>query len=36
LLGNDVEKGLIPNDLELIGRMVEDICYYNAKKYFDF
>jgi glucuronate isomerase len=36
LLGNDVENGLIPNDMQLIGQMVEDICYNNAKKYFDF
>lgn len=36
LLGNDVENGLIPNDRELLGKMVEDICYNNAKNYFDF
>jgi glucuronate isomerase len=35
LLGNDMEKGLIPYDFGMIGRMVEDICYYNAKKYFE-
>jgi len=36
LLGNDVENGLIPNDIKLIGQMVEDICYNNAKEYFNF
>lgn len=36
LLGNDVENGLIPNDRELLGQMVENICYNNAKKYFNF
>lgn len=36
LLGNDVENGLIPNDMEMVGQMVQDICYNNAKKYFDF
>lgn len=36
LLGNDVEKGLLPNDKELLGQMVEDICYNNAKNYFQF
>ncbi len=36
ILGNDVEKGLLPNDLNLLGKMVEDICYYNAKNYFLF
>jgi len=36
MLGNDVEKGLLPNDLNLLGKMVEDISYYNAKNYFSF
>jgi glucuronate isomerase len=36
LLGNDIENGLIPNDLELVGKMVENICYYNARNYFGF
>ncbi len=36
LLGNDVENGEIPNDKALLGKMVEDICYYNAKNYFNF
>jgi glucuronate isomerase len=36
LLGNDVENGEIPNDSALLGKMVEDICYYNAKNYFNF
>ena len=36
LLGNDMQAGLLPNDFDLIGRMVQDICYYNAKQYFDF
>jgi glucuronate isomerase len=36
LLGNDVENGLIPNDMKLLGQMVEDICYNNAKEYFNF
>ena len=36
LLGNDVEKGLLPNDLENLYRMVEDISYNNAKRYFKF
>jgi len=34
LLGNDVEAGLLPADMELLGQMVEDICYNNAKSYF--
>ena len=36
LLGNDVEKGLLPDDKEALYRMVEDISYYNAKNYFKF
>ena len=34
ILGGEVEKGLLPNDLKLIGQMVEDICYNNARSYF--
>lgn len=34
LLGNDVENGEIPEDLDLLGRMVENICYNNAVEYF--
>lgn len=36
MLGSDMEKGLLPEDSELIGSMVRDICYNNAKNYFDF
>jgi len=36
LLGEDVERGELPNDIELLGKMVQDICYYNAKNYFKF
>jgi glucuronate isomerase len=36
LLGNDVEKGLLPADMELLGQMVEDISYNNARRYFKF
>ena len=36
LLGNDVERGLLPDDMESLARMVEDISYYNAKNYFKF
>jgi glucuronate isomerase len=36
LIGNDVENGLIPAcEMERVNRMVEDICYYNAKQYFE-
>ncbi len=36
LLGNDVEKGEIPHDMDLLGKMVEDISFNNAKNYFNF
>ena len=36
ILGNDVENGEIPNDMELLGNMVENICFNNAKEYFNF
>jgi glucuronate isomerase len=36
LLGNDIENGEIPNDLELVGKMVENICYNNAQEFFNF
>lgn len=36
LLGNDVEKGMIPADMDLLGKMVEDISYHNARNYFGF
>lgn len=33
LLGNDVENGEIPADMDLLGKMVEDISFNNAKEY---
>jgi glucuronate isomerase len=36
LLGNEVEAGLLPNDEELIGAMINKICYDNAVRYFAF
>lgn len=35
ILGGEMEKGLIPNDMKLIGGIVRDVCYLNAKKYFN-
>jgi glucuronate isomerase len=34
LLGEWVENGEAPNDLELLGNMVKNICYNNALEYF--
>jgi glucuronate isomerase len=36
LIGNDVEKGELPDDKNWLGKIVEDICYYNALNYFKF
>ncbi|CAM4429950.1 glucuronate isomerase [Paenibacillus tarimensis] len=36
LLGQWVENGEAPHDMELLGGMVQNISYYNAKRYFDF
>ncbi|GHA74822.1 glucuronate isomerase [Pontibacter akesuensis] len=37
LIGNDVESGELPaSEMEWYGQMVENICYNNAKNYFNF
>lgn len=36
ILGDDMKKGLIPSDMELIGGIVEKICYQNAADFFRF
>lgn len=36
LIGEWVENGEVPNDMELLGGIVEGICYNNAKEYFQF
>jgi glucuronate isomerase len=33
LLGDDIAKGDLPNDINLIGGMVRNICFANAKNY---
>jgi glucuronate isomerase len=34
MIGADVDAGLIPADKTMVGGMIEDICYKNAKAYF--
>lgn len=36
LLGEWVENGEVPEDMELLGSIVQGICYNNAKAYFGF
>ena len=33
LLGAEMERGELPNDDVMVGKMVEDICFDNARKY---
>jgi glucuronate isomerase len=33
LLGNDVRRGLVPDDRELLGDLVKDLCFRNANSY---
>jgi glucuronate isomerase len=34
LLGQDIDRGELPDDEALVGGMIADICYGNARKYF--
>jgi len=36
ILGRDMQRGLVPDDPELVGGMVADISYRNARGYFGF
>jgi glucuronate isomerase len=33
LLGNDVAEGLLPDDRELLGRLAQDVSFFNARQY---
>ncbi|WP_262247753.1 glucuronate isomerase [Parapedobacter soli] len=34
LFAEDINRGLLPDDIEWTGKVIQDICYYNAKQYF--
>ncbi|MDQ6755546.1 MAG: glucuronate isomerase [Bacteroidota bacterium] len=34
LFGEEIENGELPNDIEWTGKIIQDICYNNAKNYF--
>ena len=34
MFGEEVENGELPNDIEWIGKVIQDICFNNAKNYF--
>ena len=36
LIGRDVVNGELPLDMELLSKTVKNICYHNAKEYFQF
>jgi glucuronate isomerase len=36
MFGSEMERGLLPNDEEWIGKIIQDICYHNVKNYFKF
>ncbi len=35
LFGEEIENGELPNDISWIGKIIQDICFYNAKNYFN-
>jgi glucuronate isomerase len=36
LLGGEMERGLLPDDIGMVGGLVRSICYENARRYFGF
>ena len=36
IFGEEMENGELPNDIEWIGKIIQDISYNNAKEYFNF
>ena len=34
LFGEEIENGELPSDLDWTGKIISDICYFNAKNYF--
>lgn len=35
LFGDEIENGELPNDIAWVGKIVQDICFNNAKNYFN-
>lgn len=35
LFGEEIENGELPNDIDWIGKVIQDICFKNAKNYFN-
>ena len=36
MFGEEIENGELPNDIAWTGKVIQDICYNNAKQYFGF
>ncbi|HMK03299.1 MAG TPA: glucuronate isomerase [Ferruginibacter sp.] len=36
MFGEEIENGELPNDIPWTGKIISDICYYNAREYFKF
>lgn len=35
LFGDEIENGELPNDINWVGKIIQDICFNNAKNYFN-
>jgi len=35
LFGEEIENGELPDDIAWVGKVIQDICFYNAKNYFN-
>lgn len=35
LFGTEIENGEMPNDIDWVGKVIQDICYRNARSYFN-
>jgi glucuronate isomerase len=36
MVGTEIDKGRMPDDISMAGELIENVCYYNTKKYFRF
>ncbi len=36
MLGDDMRQGLIPRNTDLVGELIRDVCYGNARRFFGF
>ena len=36
IFGEEIENGELPNDIDWTGKIIQDICFNNAKEYFNF